>query len=122
MTTAEWNTGCMAISKEERIEQIQEYLVDKFHLPRQQIFEMLPNFIGALVSHMEKLDSALQSGDLVALGRAGHTMKGALLNLGMNDCVDIAFEVEQKGKAMDTTADYVALLGELRERLGGLIQ
>ncbi|WP_073612979.1 Hpt domain-containing protein [Desulfopila aestuarii] len=112
----------MAIPKEERIEQIQEYLVEKFHLPREQISEMLPNFIGALVSHMDKLDVAFRSGDLIALGRAGHTMKGALLNLGINDCVDIAFELEQKGKAMDTTTDYSALLGELRERLGGLIR
>jgi len=122
MTTAEWNTGCMAITKEERIEQIHEYLAEKFHLPHEQINEMLPNFIVALVSHMDKLEVALQASDLVALGRAGHTMKGALLNLGMNDCVDIALEVEQKGKAMDTTVDYAVLLGELRERLGGLIQ
>jgi HPt (histidine-containing phosphotransfer) domain-containing protein len=122
MATAEWNTGCMAITKEERIEQIHEYLAEKFHLPHEQINEMLPNFIVALVSHMDKLEVALQASDLVALGRAGHTMKGALLNLGMNDCVDIALEVEQKGKAMDTTVDYAVLLGELRERLGGLIQ
>lgn len=122
MDTAEWNVGCMEISKEERLEQIQAYLIEKFHFPPEQIAEMLPNFIGALVSHMEKLDSAFQSGDLLGLGRAGHTMKGALLNLGLRDCVDIALTIEQQGKALDASTDYAALLGELRERLGELIR
>ena len=122
MTRAARNIGCMVISKEERIAGIQEYLMEKFHLPEEQVLEMLPNFVGALVSHMDKLDVALQSGDLVALGRAGHTMKGALLNLGINDCVDIALEVELRGKSMDSATDFAALLGELRERLGGLIE
>lgn len=109
------------MSKQERIDQIQEYLCEKFHLPVEQVSEMMPNFITALSSHMSKLDSALQSGDLEILGRAGHTMKGALLNLGLHDCVGIALEIEQKGRSQDESADYRAMLDDLRKNLGVLI-
>jgi len=105
------------MSKQEQIEQIEQYLCDKFHLPREQVGEMLPNFMTALSSHMDKLEDALQSGDLENLGRAGHTMKGALLNLGLHDCVDIALEIETKGKARDASADYPAMLETLRRNL-----
>lgn len=82
---------------------------------------MMPSFIIALSSHMSKLDSALQSGDLEILGRAGHTMKGALLNLGLHDSVSIALEIEQKGKSQDESADYQALLESLRKNLDVLL-
>lgn len=109
------------MSKQERLEQIEGYLCEKFHLPQEQVGEMLPNFIVALASHLDNLDGALESGDLVMLGRAGHTMKGALLNLGLLDCVDIALEIEQKGKARDTSVDYRAMVGDLRKNLEVLI-
>lgn len=109
------------MSKKERLEKIEGYLCEKFHLPQEQVGEMIPNFMTALSSHMDNLDGALESGDLVMLGRAGHTMKGALLNLGLLDCVDIAMEIEQKGKARDASVDYRAMLGDLRKNLEGLI-
>lgn len=114
------NSGA-GMSKQERLEQIQGYLCERFHLPHEQVGEMLPNFIEALSSHMNKLDGALQSGDLVMLGRAGHTMKGALLNLGLHDCVDIALEIEQKGKAQDSSVNFQAMLDNLRQNLHVLI-
>lgn len=109
------------MAKQERLDQIQRHLCDKFHLPEEQVEEMLPSFVTTLKSHMEKLRNALQGGDLVKLGRAGHTMKGALLNLGINDCTKIATEIEQCGKAEDETADYAAMIGELEEKLSSLI-
>lgn len=109
------------MSKQERIDQIHGYLCEKFHLPAEQVNEMMPSFIIALSSHMSKLDSALQSGDLEILGRAGHTMKGALLNLGLHDSVSIALEIEQKGKSQDESADYQALLESLRKNLDVLL-
>lgn len=111
----------MRMSKKNRLDQIEGYLCEKFQLPQEQVVEMIPNFIIALSSHMDNLDGALESGDLVMLGRAGHTMKGALLNLGLLDCVDIAMEIEQKGKARDTSVDYRAMLGDLRKNLDSLL-
>lgn len=78
---------------------------------------MVPNFIAALSSHLDRLESAWQARDLENLGKAGHTMKGALLNLGINDCVEIALDIEQGGRELDENVDYESLLGELRRSL-----
>lgn len=107
----------MLLSKQERIAQITEQLQEKFHLAPEQITEMVPNFIAALSSHLERLEHAWQAGDLGSLGKAGHTMKGALLNLGINDCVELAVDIEQRGKAQDATFDYEPVLRELRRNL-----
>ena len=112
---------CIMITKQERIEQIEAHLMEKFHLPREQVMEMMPNFLVALASHMEKIERAVEVGDLAEIGRAGHTMKGALLNLGLDDCVDIALEIEQRGKQLDTTADYQMLNDKLHKELKALL-
>ena len=112
---------CMAPSRQERVTQIEDFLHEKFHLPREQVREMVPSFLTALVSHMASLESALHAGDLQELGRAGHTIKGALLNLGLHDCVESALTIERGGKAKDGSIDYRSEVGTLRERLGGLL-
>ncbi len=110
------------MSKQERIEQIQSYLCGKFHLPVEQVGEMLPSFLITLDSHMGKLESAWESGDLSSLGRAGHTIKGALLNLGLHECAEIALRIEEKGKAEDDNADYQEMIKELRHNLASLLE
>lgn len=108
-------------SRQARIEQIEVHLMDKFHLPREQIGEMIPNFIVALATHLTTIEDAVAQGDLTEIGRAGHTMKGALLNLGLNDCVEIALEIEQCGKGNDSSANYRQMSEELRKQLEVLI-
>ena len=95
--------------------------MEKFHLPKEQIVEMMPNFLIALASHLDKIEKAVEAGDLAEIGRAGHTMKGALLNLGLADCVDIALEIELRGKQLDASADFLSLYNELREQLTTLL-
>lgn len=121
MKVFEQNSARIATAKRIKMEQIQAYLCEKFHLPEDQVAEMLPKFMETLVSHMEKLHSATLSGDLERIGRAGHTMKGALLNLGLNDCADIAFDIERFGKEHDSSVDYAILVNELRAKLGELL-
>ena len=82
---------------------------------------MLPNFMATLSSHLGKIESAMESGDLITLGKAGHTMKGALLNLGLDESAEIAKEIELKGKAQDVAVNYHALIEDLRRKLEILI-
>lgn len=110
------------MSKQERIDQMRIYLREKFQLPSEQIDEMLPKFVATLVSHMKNIENALSEGDLVLIGKASHTMKGALLNLGLHDCAELAKDLEEKGKAQDASIDYPALVADLRANLGELIQ
>ncbi len=109
------------MSKEERLNSIRSYLTEKFHLPEEQVREMMPNFVVALSSHMEKIETALQSGDRAILGKSGHTMKGALLNLGLFESAEIAKMIELKGKANDESADFQGLVQKLRKTLDVLI-
>lgn len=82
---------------------------------------MLPSFLETLATHMSNIESALKTSDLLLLGKAGHTMKGALLNLGLVDCAQIAMEIEEKGKSGDTSVDFVALVTDLKQNLAVLV-
>ena len=63
------------------IQDIQNYLEQHFQLSEEQVLRLLPGFISTLSTHMENLKVALSSGDKDSLGQAGHTIKGAFLNV-----------------------------------------
>jgi HPt (histidine-containing phosphotransfer) domain-containing protein len=109
------------MSAQQRIDQIKLYLCDQFQLSPEQVGEMLPGFIGTLSSHMVNMERALGQDDLTALGKAGHTMKGALLNLGLDDCAKLALYIEERTRVGDLSIDYAALVADLRKEIGPLI-
>ncbi len=109
------------MSAQQRIDQIKLYLCDQFQLTPRQVGEMLPGFISTLSSHMANMERALGQDDLTALGKAGHTMKGALLNLGLDDCAKLALHIEERARVGDLSIDYAALVADLRKEIGPLI-
>lgn len=100
--------------------QIQSYLAMQFNLGEEQIAEMLPSFIMTLSGHMANLEDALKSGSLDAMGKCGHTIKGAFLNLGLADCAEIAFQIERGGKERDHSVDFSCLIAALRENIDAI--
>ncbi len=98
-------------------EEIKQYLVRQFSLMPEQVEELLPGLINTLSEHIQSLETALKSGDLELLGKAAHTIKGALLNLGLHECADIAYRVEEKGKAGQEDIDYRELVETIRTKL-----
>ena len=119
MPSSDVNKGS-DMSAEQRINQIKAYLCDQFQLSEEQIGEMLPGFIQTLSTHMENMERNLAEDDPIALGKAGHTMKGALLNLGLNDCAELALRIEESGKADDRLTDFTVLVADLRQRISPL--
>ena len=103
------------------IDQIKSYLSRQFGLAEGQVSEMLPSFIATLSAHMTNLEKALASDDLEALGKSGHTIKGALLNLGLSDCAEIALQIERKCKEGDLSMDYARLVADLRGKIDVII-
>lgn len=99
------------------VEEIKKYLSDQFHLPVEQVEAMMPSFIATLGSHMETLEDALSGNDLTQIGKAGHTIKGAFLNLGLAECAMIARDIEESGKAGNSTADYRSKVDSLHRHL-----
>ncbi len=63
---------------------------------------------------MEHLENALIGKDYAVIGAAGHTIKGAFLNLGLNGCAEIALTIEEKGKEEDDTTDFEKMVAELK--------
>lgn len=100
---------------------IKEYLGKQFHLPEEQIEQMLPTLLATLRSHMANLQEALQDGNLLQIGKMGHTIKGAFLNLGLEECAKVAYEIEMKGKRGDDQTDYQQLYDQLKVQLDPLL-
>ncbi len=96
------------------MERIKVHLRSAFNLPDDKVATMLPTFLVTLQGHMGKIEELFATADLVELGKAAHTMKGALLNLGLQDMAAIAHTIELRGKAQDSGADFAALVRELR--------
>jgi HPt (histidine-containing phosphotransfer) domain-containing protein len=109
------------MTSQQYIDQIKSYLSKQFSLGEEQVSEMLPSFISTLSGHMNNLEKAFAGGNLEALGKSGHTIKGAFLNLGLTDCAEIALQIERKGKEGDLSTDYAGLVADLREKIDVII-
>jgi len=104
-----------------RTQDIKLHLTKQFSFTAEQVEMMLPSFISTLASHLNNLESAVDGKDPELVGKAGHTLKGALLNLGLADCAVIALEMEQNGKRGNTEFDYETHLHNLRNKIGDLL-
>ncbi len=109
------------MSAQKYINTIKVYLGKQFGLSEAQVTVMLPDFIDTLAKHMNVLDRDLLEGDLKALGKSGHTMKGALMNLGLHDCAALALQVEMGGKSCDDAVDFAALLSEMHQVIDQIV-
>lgn len=110
------------MDKKEQLAHIESYLCGRFQLAPEQVAEMIPSFIQTLSQHLKNLENALDGQSLNELGKAGHTIKGALLNLGLMESAEIAREIEVNGKAENDDVDYAAMVGEIRLHLSPLFQ
>ncbi len=107
-------------TKNEQLEHIKVHLFNQFHLSAEQINSMLPSFIVALRHHMENLEAAQSEGEITTIERASHTIKGALLNLGLTDCAKLALEIEQQSKTGADSKKIPEIIGQIRNLLNPL--
>lgn len=107
---------------QQKIQHIKTYLEEQFNLPAEQVEMLLPSFIATLGQHMQNLESALAENNPTSIGAVGHTIKGAFLNLGLEDCASIALRIEESGKAGDLATNYKQLVDELRLKLNTVLE
>ncbi|MCK5516170.1 MAG: Hpt domain-containing protein, partial [Desulfobulbaceae bacterium] len=96
------------------IKKVEIYLSEQFHLSEEQIESLLPGFVATLAGHMQNLEAALTGNSMVTIGKSAHTLKGALLNLGLEECAKTALLIEEGAKAGDDTANFKKLVDDLR--------
>ncbi|MBM9603207.1 Hpt domain-containing protein [Desulfopila inferna] len=100
---------------------IKTYLAHHFKLPEEQIELMLPEFKKTLSSHMENLERIYRQDSLIDLQKAAHTIKGAFLNLGLQECAELAKKIEYGAADNDTTVDYAALIDRMRHIVDDIV-
>ena len=93
---------------------------DILKLEYEQVAEMLEISVKTMEANIAEVKTALNNNDYQSLGKVGHTLKGSLLNLGLNDIARIAETIESNGKN-NISADYNLLLSQLKEGLGDLL-
>ena len=71
---------------------------------------------------MQNLEEALKENNPASIGEVGHTIKGAFLNLGLEDCASIALQIEKQGKAGDHTTNYRKLVEDLRLKINPILE
>lgn len=103
------------------VQTIREYLAKQYHLPAEQVESMLPSFLATLESHMDSLENALSENDPLLAGKAAHTIKGAFLNLGLDECAELARIIEQAGKSGMGVEGLAPQVQELREKLTSVL-
>ncbi len=76
------------------LQAIRDHLQTAYLLTEKKTEEMIPVFVATLGDHVERLAALAAAGDLDELGRAGHAVKGALLNMGLPDLAELARRIE----------------------------
>ena len=106
---------------EEYTQSILDHLHNAYMLDDEKIKDVLPRFLDTLITHLDNLQLPLQKNDLPKLGKAGHTLKGALLNLGLLDLAAIAYDIEKQCTAENRTADYQTLVQRLQREIRSFV-
>lgn len=101
------------MESDDYLQTIHAHLRSAYLLSEEKIASVMPTFLTTLTSHLQRLEQAAQSDDLKILGKAGHTIKGALLNLGLMDLADVAFQIEWGCNQGDREVDYRKIVREI---------
>ncbi len=98
-------------------EKVTNHLKSSYDLSSEQIDMILQNSIIALRDLLDILNNNIISNDFENIFKTAHSLKGSLLNLGLDDIAEIAKTIEISGEAMDKNTDYPRLYSSLQENL-----
>jgi len=105
------------MDQETYMQVIREHMKSSYLLSDDKINAILPDFLATLETHLSTLEEKMADGERVPLSVAGHTIKGALLNLGLFELADTAYTIEQQSKTVDSNTDYPALVTHLKKSI-----
>ncbi|MHB8790373.1 MAG: Hpt domain-containing protein [Desulfobulbaceae bacterium] len=100
---------------------IRAHLSTAYLLPEEKIDVVLPGFLQSLQALMLNLEQVAATETEDALSRAGHAIKGALLNLGLKELAATAFILEQNSRMADYDQDCARLIAELKEEITKIV-
>lgn len=89
-------------------------------LTGEQIAQVMVAVQKSIVDNLDKLLHAFRQENYQELGRAAHTLKGVLLNCGLNDLAVTAEEIHH-GARNNAALPYESLLVKLNDELSAFI-
>jgi HPt (histidine-containing phosphotransfer) domain-containing protein len=99
---------------------IREHLRSSYLLTEEKIEAVMPRFLKTISTLMSELEQLTVTGESEAICRAGHAMKGALLNLGLHGLAQKAFQIE-KHQETDINDSCEQLVDELKQEIAKII-
>ncbi|MBM9614696.1 PAS domain S-box protein [Desulfobulbus rhabdoformis] len=100
--------------------EVAAYLQQSTMLKPAQIERILAAVQLSLADNLQKAETAAEAGDLSALAKAAHTLKGTLLQCGLHDWAEKAQSIYDSAK-QEETLPYTELLAPIRSGMQQLI-
>jgi len=101
-------------------QEVAEHLQKTTLLTAPQVERILAAVQTSLAENLAMATAAIEASDFESLARAAHTLKGSLLQCGLDDWAHMAQEI-YNGARNDRQLPFVELLGTLRQGLRALI-
>ncbi|MFC1513347.1 response regulator [Thermodesulfobacteriota bacterium] len=113
-------TNCQTAAErkqDQTIRKIKIHLASAYHLSPAKINHLLAASSQALTTHLQEAENAITNDDADAVSHTAHTLKGMLLNLGLNNLAELAARIEtnqkRQGEVTACTAQFAAIRREL---------
>lgn len=102
--------------KKDILERVRHHFTQTYKLAPEQVEQMLATSIQSIVDQLNRAKQGLDKNDLNELAAAAHTMKGNLLNMGLQRCADISARIEQEART-GNAQPYQQWLADLQAQL-----
>ena len=89
---------------------VKKHLTSVCHIPSEKVDTLLNAFRLTLAEYIAEAEVALTAGDAPGLRLAAHSLKGGLLNMGLNEWADIAYKLELDAKEGKLVPEHHAML------------
>ncbi len=109
----------MILDKQASLPVIYQYLKEMYSFKPSQIDTLIATSAKSLFEALDTLDQSYTAKDKKALAECAHSIKGSLLNLGLNQLSDIAKSIEISAKNNEEQP-YDQWISELRQKLDPL--
>jgi len=100
---------------------VRDYLLKTYKLDPDKLDILMAGACSGIQKAMSEANRQLDLGNRVLMGNAVHSMKGALLNMGLNGWANFARLIEASAKKNEDL-DYQPLLQKLAKGLNNLLE
>ena len=103
------------------IKKVKSYLSQELGVGEEEIENLIQLARDSLRENFEKLDKYLSENRIEDFARVAHTIKGILLNLGLEEKAEFSKEIELKAKEGETKENLAQMVENLKKYLAEFI-